>query len=557
MKSLLPGFRAAPRPVPLAADAPPPPPPPSRTLGPVLLWFVLALVLFGLGAGDSRLWDEDEANNAVALKEMHADRQWLIPTFNGALRPDKPILNYWLMQGGVTLLGFNEWGLRAGAVLSGALLVAMVGAFARRWYGDASGWMAALIMGTALHHQVIFRAAVPEALFILTVSGTLLCALESLRLGARRWFLAASVLAALAVLTKGPVGLLLPGFILLLAALWQGRTGFLLAPRQWLPGLGLFLLLVLPWPVAAWIHTDGALIRDFLLDHNVGRFLHAREGHHAPLLTYLLVLPLALLPWSLLLPQGLTRPLAALVARRRDDLVGPALLLWSLLWLLFFTLASTKLPHYILPAYPPLAILLGRRLSAAWDGSQPLSAWGLRLGSMFLLLLGGALVGVGFHLAQAMPGVRPLPELGVPFLLAAMGLWYAPRPRPALITLAVTGVTLTLVLLQALPQVEKAKAGYEFATLISRDAGETPFLLIQQGRLLPSLLYYGAQRITMSADTQQSMTALAQPGRAYLALPRDQAEQVLTSLPGTRLLGTRFDIHAGRELALLGNTPGN
>jgi len=107
------------------------------------LIFLFAFWLLAFHTGDASLWDIDEPNNAQSLKEMIVHHDFVVPTFNGHLRPDKPILNYWLMDVGVRLLGMNSWGLRVGSVALGALLVLYLMFALRPFLGDE----AALLTG--------------------------------------------------------------------------------------------------------------------------------------------------------------------------------------------------------------------------------------------------------------------------------------------------------------------------------------------------------------------------------------------------------------------------
>ncbi len=260
-----------------------------------LLLFLFAFWLFAFHTGDASLWDVDEPNNAQALKEMMLHHNLVVPTFSAALRPDKPILNYWLMWAGVRLLGMNSWGLRIGSVAMGALLVFYLALTLRRLYGDQTALLAGLLTATALHSQIIFRAAVPDPLLILFVAIALISYLRGYLYPEeeRRGVLIACSAMGLATLAKGPIGFLLPGLIIViflllrrdLPSLW--RNGHL----AW--GIPLFLVITLPWYLAVGVETHWVWDWLFIDQQNVDRYAVAMQGHHGPVYYYLFTIALA------------------------------------------------------------------------------------------------------------------------------------------------------------------------------------------------------------------------------------------------------------------------
>ncbi len=328
----------------------------SHTLPPraaaVLLTLVLALLLFRLGA--IPLVGPDEPRYARVAIEMHRAGEWVTPTLAGEPWLEKPPLYYWLASAGYSVLGENEWAARLPSVLAMLLLVGATAWVGARLYGTAAGLHSGFVIGTSLLTFVYGHAASMDMLLASTVTATIgVAGLRLLDIAGDRAILLAAALAGLAVLAKGPLGLLLPLLVL---------GGYVLATREWRLlrvllsplGLAVFLVVAAPWYVAVGLDQGRHFIDVFLLNHNLQRFTTTIHHHPGPFWYYLPLLLAGLFPWAGLVVPGLVR--SAPRSSRSDLFV----LLWFGVPLVFFSLAGSKLPGYILPCLPPLAILMGR-----------------------------------------------------------------------------------------------------------------------------------------------------------------------------------------------------
>jgi dolichol-phosphate mannosyltransferase len=332
-------------------------------------WFWAALAGLALLAGlllfphlSYPLFEPDEGRYAEIGREMAESGNWLVPTLNHQVYYDKPPLFYWLVAGSFRLFGTTAAVARlvpAGCALGTVLLTFLFGV---RTLGLGAGFLAGLVMTLAAGFVPISR--------VLTIDGVLsfLVALSLftgyLALQGRRlhwgWWLGSAVSCALAVLTKGPVA-----FVLwappLAAYAWLNKDKVQPTLRQWLAHAGLVLVLVAPWFVGM-IAYDADFAYQFFIYHHVHRFLVGTD-HIQPFWYFLPVLFIGCLPWSVLaLPLArflLTRSPA--VRPLRYGAMGFCLLAGS--WcILFFSLSRGKLPLYILPALPAIALLLGAYL---------------------------------------------------------------------------------------------------------------------------------------------------------------------------------------------------
>ncbi len=409
----------------------------------LLLALVLALLLFRLGAVP--LLGPDEPRYARVAVEMHRAGAWVTPTLQGRPWLEKPALYYWLAGAFFSLLGETEAAARLPSVLAALLFVGATALFGARLFGGAAGLYAGFVLGTSILPFAYGRAASMDMLLAATVTAAI--GLLFLRMvgGAGRGAVpAAYAFMGVAVLAKGPLGVLLPALVV---------AGYLLATREWKwlrelsspKALLAFLLVAGPW-YALVIHEQGRGFVDvFLLNHNVARFTSTVHNHPGPLFYYVPVILIGLFPWS-----GLVVPALAGL-RAKSSRVDQALVLWLALPLAFFSFAGSKLPGYILPCLPPLALLTGRAAVRLLEDG----AWRRAAGLLTLVL--GSLIATGPAFLRARG--EPQWTLALPTALWALAVAFlfsrrvGPDPAGALRLLRVGGAGLLLLLALAAPPI--------------------------------------------------------------------------------------------------------
>jgi len=347
----------------------------------VLLALVLALLAFRLGAVP--LVGPDEPRYTRVAVEMHRAGEWVTPTLQGEPWLEKPPLFYWLAGAAFSVLGETEAAARVPSVLATLLLVGATAFFGARLYGPAAGLHAGFVAGTSVLLFVYGRAASMDMLLAATVTVAIgLAGLHVLGVADRRAVVVAAAAAGLATLAKGPLGLLLPALVLA-AHLAVTRDGRPLRGLLSLPAAVAFLAVAAPWYVAILLDQGRHFLDVFILNHNIERFTTTIHRHPGPVWYYLPVLLAGLFPWS-----GLSVPALVRIEPRasRPDLF---VLLWLVLPLLFFSLAGSKLPGYILPCVPPLAILMGRAADRlVTEGPTPERQLSGRVAALVGLVLG-------------------------------------------------------------------------------------------------------------------------------------------------------------------------
>lgn len=324
----------------------------------------LCLIVFFLSLGGRDIWDIDEGMHAAMAQTMLLTGDWITPLFNGEAFFDKPVLFNWLNAIAFAAFGITEFAARLPAALAGLGCVVVTFLLGRRMFDSATGFVAGAVLATSLELIALSRVVQYDVPFTFFTTLSLYCFVsgvmdEKLR---RRFFLGFYAAAALAVLTKGPIGLLVPGMVI---GVWivVTRRWSLIREMQVPFGTVLFLALVTPWFLLMEQANPGYL-HYFIVRQHFGNFLGG-EGimvprHPEPFYYYVPVLLGGMLPWSLLLPQSAWRAFR----HRGDDNSGMIMLL--LIWLttifLFFSAATSKLATYILPLFPAAALLVAHFL---------------------------------------------------------------------------------------------------------------------------------------------------------------------------------------------------
>ena len=364
-----------------------------------LLLLALAALIFLPRLGSREFWSPDEPRFALIAQETLEGGNLLVPRFHGEVYSNKPPLYLWLV--GIFSLPWGrvtEWSARLPSALGAICAVQVTYLLGRRLLGERAAWIGAGVLLTCGHFYMRGRWASTDmtlSFFFLLSIYFLARAVNpgtghGLRTGAGRWFFVA---CALATLTKGPVGLVLPVGILVLTLAAERRFPDLLR-FPWVTGFAVYFLIVAPWYVLYGLQVGGDKFFILTISENISRYLNAWNDVK-PFYWYLARFPLSFLPWSLFLP-GLV---VALIRRRRGEEAAPLrfLLIWFLLVFLFFSISSGKRTVYLLPIFPAVALLTGWFLDRGFTylGSRRF-AWtfGTSLALGIFLLGGGAAIAV-------------------------------------------------------------------------------------------------------------------------------------------------------------------
>ncbi len=387
----------------------------SRSIGLLRESIILTLILgafFSIMLGSHTLSVPDEARYSEIPREMVATGDYLTPRLNGVKYFEKPALFYWLQAFSIRLFGLNAWSLHlwtAFFALAGCLTVYAAG---RALFGRRAGLLAAGVLATSTLYYALSRTIILDMPVSVFLTGSLLSFLLGMREdddGKRRWYLwAFYALAALAAMTKGLIGIVVPAMII---GAWIAVTGrwSVLKNMRLLSGGAIFLLIAAPWHILVG-RVNPEFFRFYFYHEHFERYLTKVHGRYKPAWFFLPVLAAGFFPWTAFLAQAVRHSLPRSWRELRLQRETVFLLLWAGLVFLFFSASDSKLIPYILPVLPPLALLVGRYLAAAWD--RP-GLRGLRAGYAALVVL-GALLAIALLALPRMRGVNaPLHEVRV------------------------------------------------------------------------------------------------------------------------------------------------
>ena len=364
----------------------------SRWIVDVLL--VCALV-WVVGLEYRGLFMPDEGRYADIAREMLATNDWVTPRLNGLKYFEKPPLQYWATAGTFAMFGFDEWTARLWPALTGLLCIAFT-AFAAFRLAPGSSWiLAALALagcwGFFLGGQFLTLDMGLTFFTTAAMLGFVLSRRAGLSPAANRnWMLLAWAAAAGAVLSKGLVGIVIPGLALAVYLAIE-RDLSALKRLHWIPGIALFAAIVLPWFVLVQ-DRNPEFFRFFFVYEHFERYLLPDHHRPGPWWYFVPVLLVGLLPWTPAVPAALVKGWKAPASDgfRLDRF----LVIWAAVVVVFFSVSHSKLPGYILPAVPAILLVFARQ--------YPVLSERLRLSPLVVCIAGGAVLAL---LAAALPAL--------------------------------------------------------------------------------------------------------------------------------------------------------
>ncbi|MGE4588244.1 MAG: ArnT family glycosyltransferase [Acidaminococcaceae bacterium] len=351
------------------------------------LYLLVFILLFAYN-GSLLITDSVESNYALTAKEMLQSGDWVSPQIYGNYWYDKPVMFYWLTAIAYKMFGFTEFASRFFPAVFGVLAVSLAAFGGKKLYSERAGFLSALVLVSSLEFFLISKSIITDSVLFLFFNAALLFFYLGYRERNGKYYYGTYVFCALATLTKGPIGFLLPGLIIFL---------FLLTENSWhelknmklFSGTLLFLAIAVPWYFAMYMMHGADFINVFFGTHN---FLRATVSEHPRdnvIYYYTLVLILSFFPWVGLLPATIKH-----YCRSAGKWVKPPsqekfLIIWAFTIFFFFQNMATKYLTYTYPMLFPLALLVGGWL----DQKSKKSTLGNTLlynFSFYLLLIGAA-----------------------------------------------------------------------------------------------------------------------------------------------------------------------
>lgn len=323
---------------------------------PYLALFAFTMILYLFANQFLAVTDTAESNYALTAKEMVLSGDWISPQIYGNYWYDKPIFYYWELAASFALFGFNEMAARLPAAILGSLSVLFTFWFARKVYGEKVGWLSALILGTSAECWVLSKAIITDTTLFLFMSAAIAFFYLGYRSNRKYYFLC-YVFAALATLTKGPIGIALPGLAGLLFLIYK-KDFREMAHVHLFSGLLIFLILTGAWyGTMCYLHGSDFIL-NFIGVHHVLRATVPEHPSHNTWYFYILVFLVGFFPWSFFAPVSLfKRWRRKEIDLRNSSKCAQLLVIYAAVILIFFQLAATKYTTYTFPALFSLSIL--------------------------------------------------------------------------------------------------------------------------------------------------------------------------------------------------------
>ena len=331
------------------------------------LWLLLAVAVVWFGNIEYRkLIKPDEGRYAEIPREMVLSGDWVTPRLNDLKYFEKPPLQYWATATAYKLFGEHQWTSRLWAALTGFAGIFLVWFAGAHLFGCAAGRYAAIVLGGSLLYILMAHINTLDmgVTFFITLGivGLLLGQKAESDLRTRRnWMVLAWGAMALAVLSKGLMGLVLPGAALFLYSVLQRDIG-VWKRMHWSLGLLFFMLVVSPW--FYWVmKANPEFFQKFFIYEHYTRFTTKELGRYQPWYYFVPILLFGMMPWTALLFDTVLRTWKN--STRSDNAFNPErfLLIWAVFIYFFFSVSGSKLPSYLLPMFPARALLMGKQLA--------------------------------------------------------------------------------------------------------------------------------------------------------------------------------------------------
>jgi 4-amino-4-deoxy-L-arabinose transferase-like glycosyltransferase len=426
----------------------------------LLLLAALSSVLFFTRLGGLALTEPDETFYAQTAKEMLAADDWVTPRIFGKPQFEKPVLYYWLVMASYTAFGISEFSARFPSAVFSIFGVFGVFLLGKLLYSRLTGFLSAVVIATSIIYIVVGKACVTDTVLTVFILYTFYFFMAGWSSGKRLYYYAASASAALAVLTKGPIGLFIAGAVVLLYLAFTGEIRFIFKKVPIFKILLFFLAIALPWYVLAYWANGNIFIDEFFGFHNITRFTQPEHKIGDTPFFYLPVAIGGIFPWSVFFPFAAwcmykkNKDAPGSLGESKAAIKAPKVFLaaWFLLVLLFFSISRTKLVTYILPLFPAMALITGRFWEKAITGYEKgISAgkqmkWAFGVSSLITLL---GLCGLGFFLLQRFPYRDVFKGFFIgsgAFIVSILAGWYFLRQRKILAVFLSIAFSVVLVM---------------------------------------------------------------------------------------------------------------
>jgi 4-amino-4-deoxy-L-arabinose transferase-like glycosyltransferase len=468
----------------------------------IVLILVLSYIFFFHNLGSYSLKEPDEGRYAEIPREMVETGDYVVPHLDYVRYFEKPPLLYWATALSFRAFGISEWSARLPNAIAALLTVLLLYAGVARWFTPEAALLSTITLISSFGFFTMARILTIDMLLSSTLFLSLIFFYDFYRQKKPRFMYLFYACLALATLAKGPVAPLLVGSSLLIFLLLERRVSFL---RDLLSVKGILLcaLLVVPWFVAIALR-EKEFLWFFLVDQNFLRFLTQKHNRSGPVYYFVPVLFGGLFPWSIFIPR------AVAIYWRTKEL--RLFLIWFFVVFLFFSLSGSKLPPYILPVFPALAILLGclfhDRAKQPTPGLAEIRVYQFLFA---LFALAGVVVatGVGNSYLRAEPDMLNLLKDLKGFSIAVVCFSALPicllflrrmrNSRPLFLILSCFSLAVIVLLMMHTSIIDKVNTTKELAQLINREKAGAQLDVVNYSSFDETLPFYTGQKVYIAS----------------------------------------------------------
>ena len=508
----------------------------------ILLVVGFCAFLFFYHLGAFGLIGADEPRYAQVAREMLSRHDWVTPILDGVPWLEKPILYYWGAMLSYSALGVSDWAARVPVAVLATMMIAAVYLFAAR-FRPTMRLDAALMTASGAMVFAMARAASTDMPLTACFTISLLGWFAWYASGNRAYLLVFYVANAAAMLAKGPVAPVL-AVAIICAFTFAVRRPRLILESLWIPGIIAFLAVAMPWYALVQMHTP-QFARVFFLQQNLARFGTNMYHHKQPFWYYLPVVLLATVPWVALVIPAIVSAVGewsdeAWREQGGEEALPIFLLIWAAVPLLFFSISTSKLPAYILPAIPPLLVLAADWMHRRAEYDSRLPLWLAAAHAVVLAILAGVTVMSSTWLLKRPANAQLLITASmagaIVFLGAALALSLRGWQLVRFITLAPLILCLGFILRTQSQTVDRTQSVRPVAAMISElgfPADQNVALFGTRRELEYGLMFYRDRHVSVYAPIEPNQPeTVGIPPTTHLVIIREgMRDKLVAALP--------------------------
>lgn len=439
---------------------------------------VAVIFLFFFGIGRIPLWSSDEGRFGEIARELWESKSFIPLQFNYVDYLQKPVLAFIATAFSYALFGVSNLSTRLPSIVSAILGIGLCYRFARRWFGEPTAVFSVLVLTTSMGYVLMGRFAMIDMIMTFLMSAAIFCLMTACLEKKRKYYFLAYLFMGLTFLTKGLIGIVLPGLIFLTFLIW---TKNLVEIKRMSLGWGALMIsaMILPWGIALSL-KEPEFLNVFIFQHHFARFATKSFSRARPFWFFAPVFLGLSFPWSIFFPAALVH---GLKTRENDRTKIQFLISWAAVVFLFFSIGRSKLTYYLLPMSMPVAILTAVFFSDAVTRgtAQGQSALVKRSWTLIFLALFLAPVGANFYLllgtgSPEVLALRSVVLLASVVVLASVSLVYffyrKNNDKAAFLSLSATVYLGLLFVIASMRAITPFESTFVFAEAIRHDLKE-------------------------------------------------------------------------------------